>query len=117
MTKVPDELPALRLKNVSASYGPDQKAAVQGIHLTIPRHGHTAIVGPSGAGKTALFSLILRFLEPTRGELLLDGRPYRAHTTPTSAPVSPTSNRTPPSSPTPSAETSCSPTPRPPRTS
>ncbi|MEI5135997.1 ABC transporter ATP-binding protein [Streptomyces libani] len=35
------------------------------------------MVGPSGAGKTTLFSLVLRFLEPTQGELLLDGRPYR----------------------------------------
>jgi ABC-type multidrug transport system fused ATPase/permease subunit len=45
----------------------------------IPRIGHTAVVGPSGAGKTTLFSLILRFLEPSAGELLLDGRPYHAY--------------------------------------
>ena len=33
-------------------------------------------MGPSGAGKTTLFSLILRFLEPRDGALELDGRPY-----------------------------------------
>ena len=42
----------------------------------MPRRGHVAIVGPSGAGKTSLFSLILRFLEPQSGRLELDGRPY-----------------------------------------
>ncbi|MCT9144999.1 ABC transporter ATP-binding protein [Streptomyces violarus] len=69
----------LELRDVTAAYGPDAKPAVCGVDLVIPRHGHTAIVGPSGAGKTTLFSLVLRFLEPTGGELLLDGRPYRDH--------------------------------------
>ncbi|MGR4851247.1 ABC transporter ATP-binding protein [Streptomyces sp. LARHCF252] len=73
------DTPVLELRDVTAAYGPDAKAAVRGVDLVIPRHGHTAIVGPSGAGKTTLFSLVLRFLEPTGGELLLDGRPYRDH--------------------------------------
>ena len=67
-------------RGVTARYGPDAPAAVRGIDLEIPRVGHTAIVGPSGAGKTTLFSLILRFLEPAGGELLLDGRPYHSYT-------------------------------------
>lgn len=75
----PDSTPLLELRGVSAAYGPDAAPAVRDINLTIPRRGHTAIVGPSGAGKTTLFSLILRFLEPQQGELLLDGRPYRDH--------------------------------------
>ncbi|MFG2029702.1 ABC transporter ATP-binding protein [Streptomyces sp. NPDC048825] len=74
-----DDIPVLELRQVSAAYGPDAEPAVRGIDLAVPRYGHTAIVGPSGAGKTTLFSLILRFLEPTGGELLLDGRPYRDH--------------------------------------
>jgi ATP-binding cassette subfamily B protein len=75
-----DDVPVLELREVTAAYGPDAEPAVQGIELAVPRRGHTAIVGPSGAGKTTLFSLILRFLEPTKGELLVDGRPYRDHT-------------------------------------
>ncbi|MGW0860936.1 ABC transporter ATP-binding protein [Streptomyces sp. NPDC002611] len=73
------DTPVLELRDVTAAYGPDAKPAVRGVDLVIPRYGHTAIVGPSGAGKTTLFSLVLRFLEPTGGELLLDGRPYRDH--------------------------------------
>ncbi|MFD1936049.1 MULTISPECIES: ABC transporter ATP-binding protein [Nonomuraea] len=68
--------PILELRQVSAAYGPDAEPAVRGVDLVIPRRGHTAIVGPSGAGKTTLFSLLLRFLEPQRGEILLDGVPY-----------------------------------------
>jgi ABC-type multidrug transport system fused ATPase/permease subunit len=68
--------PILVLQGVTARYGPDVPPAVRGIDLEIPRHGHTAIVGPSGAGKTTLFSLLLRFLEPEAGRILLNGRPY-----------------------------------------
>ncbi|MFY1690697.1 ABC transporter ATP-binding protein [Plantactinospora sp. WMMB782] len=71
--------PVLELRAVTARYGPDAAPAVHGIDLAVPRRGHTAIVGPSGAGKTTLFSLVLRFLEPQEGELLLDGRPYREY--------------------------------------
>ncbi|MGP3975913.1 ABC transporter ATP-binding protein [Streptomyces sp. 8N114] len=74
------DTPVLELRAVTAAYGPDAEPVVRDVDLVIPRRGHTAIVGPSGAGKTTLFSLVLRFLEPTGGELLLDGRPYRDHT-------------------------------------
>ncbi|MDG4785558.1 ABC transporter ATP-binding protein [Micromonospora sp. WMMD1102] len=72
--------PVLELRAVTARYGPDAAPAVHGVDLAVPRRGHTAIVGPSGAGKTTIFSLVLRFLEPQEGELLLDGRPYREYT-------------------------------------
>ncbi|MFJ9944984.1 ABC transporter ATP-binding protein [Streptomyces erythrochromogenes] len=71
------EVPVLELRGVSAAYGPEAAQAVTDVRLAVPRRGHTAIVGPSGAGKTTLFSLVLRFLEPVDGELLLNGRPYR----------------------------------------
>ncbi|MDG4829195.1 ABC transporter ATP-binding protein [Solwaraspora sp. WMMD1047] len=66
----------LELRGVTASYGPGLPPAVRGIDLAIPRRGHVAIVGPSGAGKTTLFSLILRFITAQDGELFLDGQPY-----------------------------------------
>ncbi|WP_067488109.1 ABC transporter ATP-binding protein [Actinomadura hibisca] len=72
--------PVLELRGVTAGYGPDAAPAVRDIDLTVPRRGHIAIVGPSGAGKTTLMSLILRFLEPQEGELRLDGVPYRDRT-------------------------------------
>lgn len=71
-----DDVPVLELRGVTAAYGPDREPAVRDLSLVVPRRGHTALVGPSGAGKTTVFSLLLRFLEPQAGEILLDGRPY-----------------------------------------
>ncbi len=71
--------PVIELRGVTAVYAPGAGPAVRDVELAVPRRGHLAIVGGSGAGKTTLFSLILGFLEPREGELLLDGRPYAAY--------------------------------------
>lgn len=73
------DAPVLELRSVTAGY-PRASHIVRDIDLVVGRCGHTAIVGPSGAGKTTMFSLIMRFLEPAHGELLLNGRPYQAYT-------------------------------------
>jgi ABC-type multidrug transport system fused ATPase/permease subunit len=70
--------PVLELRNVTLRYEETTAPAVHEVDLVVPRRGHIALVGPSGAGKTSLFSLMLRFLEPDTGTLLLDGRPYPA---------------------------------------
>lgn len=77
--RVPDA-PVLSLRNVTLRYAEDALPALDDVSLAIPSRGHTAIVGPSGAGKTSLFSLLLRFLDPQEGELYLHGRPYRSLT-------------------------------------
>ncbi|MEE8398517.1 MAG: ABC transporter ATP-binding protein [Desulfobacterales bacterium] len=50
------------------------------IDLIIPRHSHVALVGPTGAGKTTMASLIPRFYDATKGEMLIDGEPVRQFT-------------------------------------
>lgn len=73
---VDDKTPAVTLAGVTAGYGPDARPAVRDVTFDVPRRGHLALVGPSGAGKTTILSLLLRFLEPQAGELRLDGVPY-----------------------------------------
>jgi ABC-type multidrug transport system fused ATPase/permease subunit len=66
-TLTAQDSPAIEFCGVTAGYG--NEPAVRDIDLKIPEQGHTAIVGPSGAGKTTLFSLMLQFLEPQQGVL------------------------------------------------
>ncbi|OLT53426.1 ABC transporter permease [Cellulosimicrobium sp. CUA-896] len=73
-----DGAPRLALRGVTARYLPGGEPVVRDLDLDVPRRGQVAIVGPSGAGKTTTFSLLLRFLQPESGEILLDGVPYDA---------------------------------------
>ena len=52
-------------------------AALRDVSLVIPAGRSVAIVGPTGAGKTTLVSLIPRILDPTDGQVLLDGHDVR----------------------------------------
>ncbi len=63
----------LSFRDVTARYGPDSAPALAGVTMDVQRVGHTAIIGPSGAGKTSMFSLMLRFLHPEHGTVELDG--------------------------------------------
>ncbi len=50
-----------------------QKRVLDGIDLTVEKGQVVALVGPNGSGKTTLMSLLLRFYEPTKGQILIDG--------------------------------------------
>src|SRR5207249_2570542 len=69
---------ALRLENVWFEYEPG-KPVLREINLAIEPGQHVAIVGPSGSGKSTLASLLLRFYDPIRGKVLLDGRDVREY--------------------------------------
>ena len=67
----------IELREVTVSYRDDAAPAVDRISLHVRAGEAVALVGPSGAGKSTLVHLLPRFIEPTSGEILLDGVPIR----------------------------------------
>jgi subfamily B ATP-binding cassette protein MsbA len=64
-------------KNVSFSYFPNMPFVLEKINLFFPANKVIALVGPSGAGKTTLVSLLPRFYDPQEGEIYLDDIPLK----------------------------------------
>ncbi|GIW03443.1 MAG: hypothetical protein KatS3mg059_0063 [Thermomicrobiales bacterium] len=65
-----------------AGFAIDSRWLVQDITLAVHAGEVLALVGPNGAGKSTLLRLLAGDLPPTRGQILLDGRPisaYRPH--------------------------------------
>src|SRR5579863_6381385 len=48
--------------------------AVRDVNLSVRRNSIHALIGPNGAGKTTVFNLLSKFLSPTRGRIVFDGR-------------------------------------------
>src|SRR5262245_18143686 len=67
----------IEIDAVTLRYAADQAPALSGFSLTIQAGETVALVGPSGAGKSSLVNLLPRFIEPTAGEIRLDGVPLR----------------------------------------
>ncbi len=65
----------IELRDVTLRYRAAQAPALDHVSLELRAGETVALVGPSGAGKTTLVNLLPRFIEPTSGTLLLDGRP------------------------------------------
>jgi subfamily B ATP-binding cassette protein MsbA len=65
----------ISFEGVSLRYRDDSAPALDGLTLRLRAGETVALVGPSGAGKTTLANLLPRFIEPTAGQVLLDGVP------------------------------------------
>jgi ATP-binding cassette subfamily B protein/subfamily B ATP-binding cassette protein MsbA len=68
---------ALALRGVTFGYDPE-RPVLRNINLDVPAGATVAIVGPTGAGKSTLAGLILRFFDPDSGSVSFDGLDLRA---------------------------------------
>ena len=69
----------VRLAGVSFSYGPERRT-LDSIDVVIPAGSRVAFVGPTGAGKSSVLQLLMRFYDPEEGSVLFDGRDIRTAT-------------------------------------
>src|SRR5580692_11417528 len=65
--------PAIEVQNLRKLYG--EKAAVDGLNLTVPRGCFFGFLGPNGAGKTTTIKMLMGLAPPTSGSIALLGLP------------------------------------------
>ena len=70
---VPTSGTGVELKNVHFAYTADGPEVLHGIDLTLPQGSFTALVGPSGGGKSTVAKLIARFWDVTQGSITIGG--------------------------------------------
>jgi iron complex transport system ATP-binding protein len=62
----------ITVNNLHKVYG--ARTVLSGVSAQFPAQRVTSLIGPNGAGKTTLLMMIARLLEPTQGDILMDGR-------------------------------------------
>ncbi len=67
----------VEFRDVSFRYPDGEEMVLEHFNLKIPHGTNVAIVGETGAGKSTLVNLVCRFYEPTKGQVLIDGRDVR----------------------------------------
>jgi ATP-binding cassette subfamily C protein CydD len=65
----------VRFDDVVVTYDDGSRTALAGCSLEIPQGRTVALVGPTGAGKTTVANVLLRFVDPDRGHVTVDGEP------------------------------------------
>ena len=69
------EIKSIEFKKMSFSYD-ENKSLIKNFSLKISKGQKVAIVGPTGAGKTTLINLLMRFYDPNNGSILINKKPY-----------------------------------------
>lgn len=69
----------ITFENVTFRYHPEDVPALNDVSFHIPAGKQTAIIGPTGSGKTTIIKLLLRLYEPQQGKILLDGKDIRSY--------------------------------------
>ena len=64
----------IEVRNLSFTYQAGTRPAVHSVSLTIPAGGTIGITGTTGSGKSTLCNLLLRFFDPPRGSIFVDGK-------------------------------------------
>ena len=70
-------VPEIEVSNVWFRYGESEPYVLKGVSFTIPSGCTAAIVGLTGAGKTTLTHLLMRFWDPEKGSIRIDGHDIR----------------------------------------
>ena len=65
----------LRAENISFRYDRKSPWILKNVDLTLDAGERVALTGPSGCGKSTLYKILAGYLEPTEGQVLLDGKP------------------------------------------
>lgn len=63
----------IEFKNVTFGYNPSERLVLHDINFTVNPGEVVALVGPTGAGKTSIINLLMRFYDPVSGNILIDG--------------------------------------------
>ncbi|MGB0885602.1 MAG: ABC transporter ATP-binding protein [Chitinophagales bacterium] len=67
----------IEFRNVSYQYKGAKEFALKNVSFTIQAGENVALIGPLGSGKSTLMKLLLRFYEPTQGEIFIDDEPIK----------------------------------------
>lgn len=70
-----DKVEKIEFKNVTFRYNDVEKDVLQNVSFKIEKNDYVALIGVNGAGKSTIIKLLLRYYEPTSGEIIINERP------------------------------------------